>query len=499
LDIIFPGKDASVVVNSGNTTTQKEKINVGKAVRSKTMKKSILVLSLVALLGLNVLALGTSTAVKSTIQLASGKTLVTLQATYGGMWPTSPPLAFFVTAVSDGLTTSEYITWAGSQRFIELDLVLPPGTYFAQSAAYVAVLSAIQVAPDGLPEGGVEVVIPAPDSPSIPTLNVPAPYMNVTTEEGVVIIDLSYSMDNLIGTGAIDYSFEVIDTYGTQTKRYYTATSQIIIEDVLEGQHIYQARIIAEFPESVALSPLSSPKVVEVVPSSKLIVPWYANLNEWSTVVGLTCETEGQPIIVEFILYKYITVGDREILFEDTISFQETSSIYPILFNISELSEYESGFMEVNVIGAKARGLTMLMRNGEIKTFDASPLMLNKDASIYHLVPFQISGPYNEFNANHSYSILNTSNSPVTVHFVYHFLDNGCFAGPKTVTTAPFIVRPKETRAEAYSYAYMKSLAGIVSMCSEPLIFSVEIVASLPVYVQAAEWDQTGGFGLWNN
>ena len=85
------------------------------------MKKSILVLSLVALLGLNILALGTSTSVKSTVMLASGKTLITLQATYGGMWPTSPPLAFFVTAVSDGLTTSEYITWAGSQRFIERD------------------------------------------------------------------------------------------------------------------------------------------------------------------------------------------------------------------------------------------------------------------------------------------------------------------------------------------------------------------------------------------
>lgn len=463
------------------------------------MKKMFLSLILTFLITVPVLSLGTDTTIRSMMTLASGKTLLTLRATYDGLWPTSPPLAFFVTTLSDEVLITEYITWAGADRYADFSIVLPPGTYYAQSATYQAVGGLIQVAPDGLPYGSVDITIPAPGGPSIPTLNVPAPYLNVSSEEGAIIIDLSYSMDNLIGTGAIDYSFEVIDTYGTQTKRYYTATSQIIIEDVLEGQHIYQARIIAEFPESVALSPLSSPKVVEVVPSSKLIVPWYANLNEWSTVVGLTCETEGQPIIVEFILYKYITVGDREILFEDTISFQETSSIYPILFNISELSEYESGFMEVNVIGAKARGLTMLMRNGEIKTFDASPLMLNKDASIYHLVPFQISGPYNEFNANHSYSILNTSNSPVTVYFVYHFLDNGCFAGPKTVTTAPFIVRPKETRAEAYSYAYMKSLAGIVSMCSEPLIFSVEIVASLPVYVQAAEWDQTGGFGLWNN
>lgn len=45
----------------------------------------------------------------------------------------------------------------------------------------------------------------------------------------------------------------------------------------------------------------------------------------------------------------------------------------------------------------------------------------------------------------------------------------------------------------------MKSLIGAGLGCNPPIIFSVEIVSSLPVYVQAAEWDVTGGFGLWNN
>jgi hypothetical protein len=472
-------------------------------VGGKVMKKMFLSLILTFLITVPVLSLGTDTTIRSMMTLASGKTLLTLRATYDGLWPTSPPLAFFVTTLSDGVLITEYITWAGADRYADFSIVLPPGTYYAKSTTYQAqaVGSLIQVAPDGLPEGGVKVVIPAPDSPSIPTLNVPAPYMNVTTEEGVVIIDLSYSMDNLIDTGAIDYSFEVIDTYGTETKRYYTATSQIIIEDAEEGEHIFQARIIAEFTDTdaVALSPLSSPKLINVQAMSKLFVPWYAFFREWSTVVGITCETEGKPIQVEFKLYEYRDVGGREILSEDEITFYETSSFYPILFNLADISDYESGFMEVTVRGSKARGLTMFRRDGEVSTFDATPFMMSKDASQYHLIPFQVSGPYDAYNLTHSYSIVNMNSSPTVVYFIYHILDTDCTSGNKTITTSPFVVRPKDVRAEGYSYTYMKSLIGAGLGCNPPIIFSVEIVSSLPVYVQAAEWDVTGGFGLWNN
>ena len=229
------------------------------------MKKMFLSLILTFLITVPVLSLGTDTTIRSMMTLASGKTLLTLRATYDGLWPTSPPLAFFVTTLSDGVLITEYITWAGADRYADFSVILPPGTYYAQSTTYQAVGSLIQVAPDGLPYGSVDITIPAPDGPNIPTLNVPAPYLNVSSEEGSIVIDLSYSMDNLIGTGAIDYSFEVIDTYGTETKRYYTATSQIIIEDAEEGEHIFQARIIAEFTDAVALSPLSSPKLINVV------------------------------------------------------------------------------------------------------------------------------------------------------------------------------------------------------------------------------------------
>jgi len=81
------------------------------------MKKMFLSLILTFLITVPVLSLGTDTTIRSMMTLASGKTLLTLRATYDGLWPTSPPLAFFVTTLSDGVLITEYITWAGADRY----------------------------------------------------------------------------------------------------------------------------------------------------------------------------------------------------------------------------------------------------------------------------------------------------------------------------------------------------------------------------------------------
>jgi len=486
------------VDHSGGITTQIKQINVG----GKMMKKMFLSLILTFLITVPVLSLGTDTTIRSMMTLASGKTLLTLRATYDGLWPTSPPLAFFVTTLSDGVLITEYITWAGADRYADFSIVLPPGTYYAQSATYQAVGGLIQVAPDGLPYGPLTITVEAPDNPGIPTLNVPAPLFTVATEGSDILLNMSYSMDNLVGTGAVSYTFEIQDTFGTEMTRYYSSESQFIISNSETGDHVLQVRVVADLGDAVGFSPLSTVKVVTVFPKTRLIVPWYANIPElgWGTLLSVSSKENDVPITMDVISYKYQTIGSKDILIKNTTTLQEESNMAPWVFNVSDFVDYESGYLEIVVNGVEASGLTLFTRTGDVLTYDGTPMMDSRKASNYHFIPMQMSGPVGEFNPFHSYSVVNNTDSPITFYMVYHISSDGCgrILG-NTVMTAPVIVRPHDVWALGYDYNYLRTLLGIIPSCVGPLYFSTEIYATGPVLVQAAIYDLDGGFGIWNN
>lgn len=468
----------------------------------KHLKFLVTVVLMSLLFVVPVSALGTEVTLRSMTELANGDTLVTLRVSYDGMWPTSPPLQFFMVEMYEGGQSSKYIIWATNDRYVEFSLVLGPGTYDFLGTTYYAVASLVQVAPDGLPYGPLTITVEAPDNPGIQTLNVPAPLFTVATEGSDILLNMSYSMDNLVGTGAVSYTFEIQDTFGTEMTRYYSSESQFIISNSETGDHVLQVRVVADLGDAVGFSPLSTVKVVTVFPKTRLIVPWYANIPElgWGTLLSVSSKENDVPITMDVISYKYQTIGSKDILIKNTTTLQEESNMAPWVFNVSDFVDYESGYLEIVVNGVEASGLTLFTRTGDVLTYDGTPMMDSRKASNYHFIPMQMSGPVGEFNPFHSYSVVNNTDSPITFYMVYHISSDGCgrILG-NTVMTAPVIVRPHDVWALGYDYNYLRTLLGIIPSCVGPLYFSTEIYATGPVLVQAAIYDLDGGFGIWNN
>lgn len=468
----------------------------------KHLKFLVTVVLMSLLFVVPVSALGTDVTLRSMTELANGDTLVTLRVAYDGMWPTSPPLQFFMVEMYEGGQSSKYIIWATNDRYVEFSLVLGPGTYDFLGTTYYAVASLVQVAPDGLPYGPLTITVEAPDNPGIPTLNVPAPLFTVSTEGSDILLNMSYSMDNLVGIGAVSYTFEIQDTFGTEMTRYYSSGSQFTISGAETGDHILQVRVVADLGDAVGFSPLSSPKMVSVFPRTRLVVPWYANIPElgWGTLLSVSSKENDVPITMDVVSYKYETVGSKDILIKNTLTLDADSDMAPWVFDVADLVDYETGYLELTVNGVEASGLTLFMRTGSTLTYDGTPMMDIRESSTYHFIPMQMSGQVGEFNPYHSYVVVNPTDSPITFYMVYHISSDGCgklFGN--TTTTVPVTIRPHDVWALGYSNSYLRTLLGIIPSCTGPIYFSTEIYATGPVLVQAAIYDLDGGFGIWNN
>lgn len=438
-----------------------------------------------------------SSSLDSKVLLANGNTLVRLRASFNGLWPTFPSTQFFRFVVSDesGFETSYYVPSDGLNRIVLLEAIFPAGSYHFYTEAYAAYDGDVDMAPGGYPDN---VAVFSVDNQiiGVPTLNIPPPIMSVEVVSSDITLDFEYSLDLIAPVGGTSFSYEVDDIYEGVTTRYVTSQNKLSLTGMPEGLHQFRARVLVNLEGGgFGYSPYNTPWAVEVVPSSELLAPWYANIpGQWSTVFMLTFSTPGVQTDLFITSYTYRTIGGVEVIIRSEYDIPVYTTPYPMFIDASDIVDGQSGFMEFKVEGTECSGSTMVMMDGV--TFDVTPMVGLRSLETSYLIPGNVSGEFHEFSVTPSYVLVNPGDEPATVNVSFRFAGGSCPVNGKTVNLPPVVVNPHGYYAIGYSHQYLQSLVG--SYCPG-FKFSIKVDSTVPVAMLNAAYDMGGGFGFWNN
>lgn len=468
------------------------------------MRRLLSITVVILTLALSCLAQSTSVTKISEIKLSDGRYLFKVRASYGGMFPLTPSLEFFVANVQSNInsviTSADYYVRAQSERYVDFDLVLPSGTHNVSGTSYYSPSGILTTAPSGMPYNTLILTVPFPDpSTTILTVNAPPPAMIVTAAGSKVKIKLSYSDDNLSNLkNVVDYFFEVSIVKNGITSKYKLLNSEeLAIEDSDGGVSIIQARVVVNFGGSLGYTPWNTPQSVEVSPGTKLVVPYFAEVpNLWSTSLVMEFKKPGVPVTLYFTHYVRKVVGGYNTVVKEEFKIDTVSTSYPIVVEAKDITSDQYGLIEITSVGCEFTGVSFL-RSPVTGVFDVTP-MIDADRASYKSILsgqtvgyFIYSGRVINSNISAGYSISNVSDEPAQVTVVYN-VGNGYSTGSFSEVVT---VDKHSVNSFGYDAAYFKQKTGLKG---DTLYVSVKLESSIPVIVTGTSYEGVKAIGIWS-